>query len=309
MSISVLWKLKTASAVLLPESVNTGIMTQKQKKVLAGAAAAAVAGLVTCIVCNEREKLEVNEYDIGHPERGGTPLRLLQLSDLHLHHRIAPRHLRLAETVRNLRPDLILLTGDTLGRGGLAFALDRFLLLLPTEVPKVAILGNHDYRNGISVHEFRRIYARHNGTLLVNESIAYQLGSTRLLFTGLDDCIRGVSDFARAVCDVGAETHHLVLIHSPLQQEDVLRQLPVINAQRTPSNHLKPSYFFAGHIHGGQIRLFGYAPYLPKKSGRYLKGWYNNTNPYMYVSKGFGTSLLPLRLGAQPEVTLFRYFP
>ncbi|MBD0258304.1 MAG: metallophosphoesterase [Cytophagales bacterium] len=283
-------------------------MNKLQKGILTGIAGA-LAGGFAYAAHGELNQLEVTEYAIGKPERGGTPLRLLHLSDLHLRYHLGPRHLRLLETVRRLRPDLILLTGDAVDQWGTAFPLDRFLQGLPAEVPKAAILGNHDYKSGIDIPTFRRLYAHYNGALLVNESVTYAFGNTRLVVTGLDDGLRGVPDLARAVRELGATEHHLVLIHRPLQQEDVLRQLPGINAGRPPDGQLNVKYLLAGHTHGGQITFFGYAPYLPRMSGKYIKGWFNRQPPLLYVSRGFGASLVPLRYGAPPEITLFHYYP
>ncbi len=283
-------------------------MNQLQKGILAGIAGA-IAGAFAYVAHRELNQLEVTEYAIGRPERGGTPLRLLQLSDLHVHHHLRPRHLRLVETVRRLHPDLILLTGDAVDQWGTAFPLDRLLQLLPAQVPKAAILGNHDYKSGIGLPTFRRLYARHNAVLLVNESVTYQFGDTRLVITGLDDGLQGVPDFARAVRELGPTDHHLVLIHRPMQQEEVLSQLPKINARRPPGQQLHVGYMLAGHTHGGQITFFGFAPYLPKLSGKYIKGWFNGQLPLLYVSRGFGSSILPFRYGAPPEITLFHYYP
>jgi predicted MPP superfamily phosphohydrolase len=283
-------------------------MNRIQKGILAGIAGAA-AGLFAYLAYQELDQLEVTEYVIGRPERSGTPLRLLQLSDLHLRSHLRPRHLRLLETVRRLRPDLILLTGDVVNRHSVALPLDRFLQLLPAGVPKAAILGNHDYKSGIGIPEFRRLYARHNGVLLVNESVTYAFGSTRLVVTGLDDGLRGVPDLDRAVRDLGRTDHHLVLIHRPVQQEDVLSRLTALNAARPVGQKLDVRYLLAGHTHGGQVTFLGFTPYLPKLSGRYVKGWFNQQPPLLYVSRGFGASLVPLRFGARPEITLFHYYP
>ncbi|GAB3179827.1 hypothetical protein [Telluribacter humicola] len=43
-------------------------------------------------------------------------------------------------------------------------------------------------------------------------------------------------------------------------------------------------------------------------AGNYVKGWYNQQKPYLYVSKGFGTSTVLLRLGARAEIAMFEYF-
>lgn len=65
---------------------------------------------------------------------------------------------------------------------------------------------------------------------------------------------------------------------------------------------LKIDLVLSGHTHGGQITFFGIVPFKPQGSGRYLKGWYKDTDPKMYISKGIGTSILPIRLGARAEM-------
>jgi hypothetical protein len=59
----------------------------------------------------------------------------------------------------------------------------------------------------------------------------------------------------------------------------------------------------AGHTHGGQVRLpfFG-ALWLPPGSGAYVDGAYGDTTASLYVSRGVGTSLLPIRFFCRPEL-------
>lgn len=61
----------------------------------------------------------------------------------------------------------------------------------------------------------------------------------------------------------------------------------------------------SGHTHGGQIVLFGNVFFTPLGSGSYVKGWYENEHSRMFVSKGIGTSALPIRFGARAEATIF----
>jgi predicted MPP superfamily phosphohydrolase len=62
----------------------------------------------------------------------------------------------------------------------------------------------------------------------------------------------------------------------------------------------------SGHTHGGQITLFGWAfgP-LPPGSGPFVAGQYETAACPLYVSRGLGTSVLPLRLFARPEIAVF----
>lgn len=125
------------------------------------------------------------------------------------------------------------------------------------------------------------------------------------MITGLDDFIEGDASFKDAVKNVGREENHILLIHSPKQQDKVLEKIKKMNAKRSEEKQLNIQYIFAGHNHGGQVRIFGYAPALPEKSGKYMNGWYNHKPPYLYVSRGFGTSTLPVRFCARSEVTVF----
>jgi predicted MPP superfamily phosphohydrolase len=62
----------------------------------------------------------------------------------------------------------------------------------------------------------------------------------------------------------------------------------------------------SGHTHGGQVAPFGRPLYRPRGSGRYVSGWYRDADRVpMYVSRGIGTSVVPIRLGAVPEIAVF----
>jgi len=69
---------------------------------------------------------------------------------------------------------------------------------------------------------------------------------------------------------------------------------------------------FAGHTHGGQVRapIVG-APWTPPGSGRFTAGWYSaeDAAARMYVSRGIGTSVLPVRFWCRPEVAIVTIRP
>ena len=60
-----------------------------------------------------------------------------------------------------------------------------------------------------------------------------------------------------------------------------------------------------GHTHGGQVRLPGLGPlWLPAGSEGYGSGWFYGIHAQMYVSRGVGTSILPIRFLCRPELAL-----
>lgn len=61
----------------------------------------------------------------------------------------------------------------------------------------------------------------------------------------------------------------------------------------------------SGHTHRGQVTFGGWAPFRPVGSGRFVSGFYDVPGCRLYVSKGLGTSVLPVRWGARAEVAVF----
>ena len=282
----------------------------KQDKFLKISAALALAGAAAVLLDAfflEKYFFDVKFYDIGN-KGSNKKIKLALLTDLHFKHSLLPHHRKLAEKLNQIKPDLILIAGDTLDSTGSMEPVKSFFSLLNQSIKKVGIPGNNDYKASADIDTLEQVLQKYNCDFLVNESKAYTLQGTKIMVTGLDDLIEGKSNFKIAVEGIGNEEHHFLLIHSPLLQETVKTEIVNINKERSQSDKLNIQYIFAGHTHGGQIRLPGYVPVLPGKSGRYVNGWYNDHPPYLYVSKGFGTSTLPLRLFARSEVTIFNYY-
>lgn len=254
----------------------------------------------------EKFFFQTNRYFIGK-KNSSKQIRILLLTDLHFKKSIWPFHRKLVRKIKQLSPHLILIPGDIIDEHGTPGPARRFFGMLPRSIPKIAIPGNHDNKNEVSRGKLKKILAEHNGRLLVNETVQLTIENTTITITGLDDFIEGESNFTGAVRGIGKEDHHLLLVHSPLQQEEVLREVQKINGQRTADSQLTLQYIFAGHTHGGQIRLSKLVPFLPEGAGGYVNGWYNNEKPYLYVSKGFGTSTVPFRFGSRSEITVFEY--
>jgi predicted MPP superfamily phosphohydrolase len=92
-------------------------------------------------------------------------------------------------------------------------------------------------------------------------------------------------------------TYHIIMTHCPQHRDIIKEQMTDI-----PINLI-----LSGHTHGGQVNLLGFAPFRPKGSGRYISGWYTDELPHMYVSRGIGTSGIPMRLGSRAEISIFNF--
>lgn len=243
----------------------------------------------------EKFFIETNEYYLGTATRETDNLRLIQVSDLHLQ-KISYPIRQLAKKINSLRPDLVLFTGDAIDKASNLPLFNEFLGLIDTNIPKAAILGNWEYWGKVDLAALAEVYQTHNGTLLINQSTQYLLHSTTLSITGVDDLVGGKADISTALQQYKASDHHIILNHCPQYTEQIRALL---------SKEIPTACILSGHTHGGQINLFGYAPFLPPGSGKYVKGWYGSADPKLYVSKGIGTSVLPVRFGSRAEMAVF----
>ena len=262
---------------------------------LLGAAglAAAVVPLGAAIdgVCITPRRLVTSDHAFG-PAGTGDRLRIVQVSDLHVRG-MGTLEQQLLDGLHRSQADLIVLTGDAIDRTACLPALDTLLAEFPTGPRRLAILGNWEYRCGVGLRDLEKTYERHGVELLVNRSVEVDHQGRAIRITGLDDIVEGRPDAAACLADVRPLADHLVLAHCPITR-DSLRMPPGHNA----------SLVLSGHTHGGQVAPFGMAAILPRGCGRYVAGWYRDGGPPMYVSRGIGTSLLPVRIGATPELVI-----
>lgn len=258
---------------------------------------------------------ETNSVDFSYHkinERTDAKVKFAQLSDLHLQ-RISTLHEEIGTVLEKENLDFIIITGDSIDSNKKLEVLGDFLNLLPAHVRKFAILGNWEHWGGVDLSVLRWVYENKNCQLLINESAYFPVETRKLLITGFDDLIGSVPNPRSALKNIEPQKDHLLLLHCP-QFIDVLLFLQSNNPvthELHYDDELKDytfSHTFSGHTHGGQINIFGHCPFIPDGSGNYIKGWYKINTHHLYVSRGIGTSILPIRIGARPEVAIFDYY-
>ncbi|KAF3890060.1 MULTISPECIES: metallophosphoesterase [Nostocales] len=226
--------------------------------------------------------------------------KMVQISDLHLK-QFNSRAQHIAEQVNKLNPNVVLFTGDSIDKVEQLDGFERFLSLLHKQTAKYAIMGNWEYWAGVDLKRLTEIYATYNCRLLVNESVIHNYGKDSILITGLDDLV-SQPDLIKSLEGFPPQPNHLLLAHSPAYRDSLS------DNELAKITQYKPQYMLSGHTHGGQLSLFGFAPIRPNGSGRYVSGWYRDGAIALYVSRGLGVSVLPLRMGAVPEITYFEWF-
>jgi hypothetical protein len=234
---------------------------------------------------------EVTRLPVPHRLLGGR--RAVHLSDLHIDSYL-PRHDRAVGTVGDLNPDWIFITGDLLNIPDGLPHLFRFLGKLRSFAPVFLTLGNHDHYSGVPLDEFREQADRHKVTLLVNEATFIQTESGELAIAGVDDPSLHRADL-RCIPSAARHRYTLLLAHAP----NILDQLHA---------HHEVDLILCGHSHGGQWRFPGVPTvWLPPGCNGRLDGHHRKNGRKMYVNRGLGWSMLPLRVNCRPEIAVIEW--
>lgn len=244
----------------------------------------------------EKLFISTEEFYLGKATKETANIKLVQISDLHLQ-KVNYQLKQLAKRINELNPHLIAFTGDAVDKAENIDVLNGFLQLLRKDIKKVAILGNWEYWGKINIEALKDIYTNNNCTLLINESLQFSFNNKTFAVTGVDDFIGGTANIELALRNHTPANHHIILNHCPQYSDDIVQHL---------KNSTTADCILSGHTHGGQINILGFIPFLPQGSGKYIKGWYN-TEPKMFVSKGIGTSIFPVRFGARAEIAVFNF--
>lgn len=231
--------------------------------------------------------------------------RLVQLSDLHNQAIGGPGNQKLLVEINKLKPDIIVITGDTFDARitniNKNLALIRRLQLV---APVYLTLGNHEFYNDDYV-KLTKLVAATGATVLRDQAIIIGTGQEQLTLVGLDDpTVLGGSlpitvtrkiisqkiNHLKSACQ-STTTPIIVLTHRPELWPEYLA--------------LNPLVILSGHTHGGQIRLplIG-AIYVPNQElwPTYDQGHFTVDSSQLIISRGLGNSSLNQRLGAYPEL-------
>jgi uncharacterized protein len=221
-----------------------------------------------------------------------TPLRIAQLSDLHTHG-VGVRERRMLDILDDEKPDVIVITGDSLAGYGGTFA-NVADVLLQMHAPLGVWIVRGNYENWKQMQHEHSFYANAGAHLLLNSGTLLR---NDVWLGGLDDPYTGKASLDGALTGAPPGIYTILLFHSPAYFDRVAGKVDLA---------------LAGHTHGGQVRPPFLPPlFLPKGCWPYVAGWYDakGTNSKLYVNRGMGTSMLPIRFNSRPEVTIITIEP
>ncbi|HEX3329200.1 MAG TPA: metallophosphoesterase [Gaiellales bacterium] len=253
----------------------------------------------------EAQWVEGRELEVGVPGLPGAldGISVLHLSDFHAGTpSLNVRAVRKAAALGVAwQPDLVALTGDILSHGRSRDAVVRAMEELRPRLGTFAVLGNHDvgdtndpFSRGIVIEDWGSAPV----TLLRDEVAVIEADGYEIEIGGVDPAL-----FAE-----GRNRPPEKLFTRPEAFRILLSHFPDVPAQMRPGTC---SLALCGHLHGGQICLptpRGKVR-LSHRSYRYDEGVYEDPGTTVVVSRGLGTTLVPFRVMARPEVCLLRLRP
>jgi len=235
--------------------------------------------------------LNINIHDLRR-DKSVDAIRIIHLADLHIQN-IGWREAKVIDQMKMLEADLLVLSGDVIDKEESLSILHSFLTELG-DIQSIAVLGNWEYWSGVDIQALYEEYQHHNIHLLVNDATSYQIKERSIQILGIDDFTAGQPKYDLLQNPIENDLAILVQ-HSPGYFENI------------PTNYNLQimDLCLSGHTHGGQVTLFGKPLWMPPGSGTYSSGMYQTPVCDLFISKGIGTSILPIRFWARPEIAVF----
>ncbi|MDP4086225.1 MAG: metallophosphoesterase [Bacillota bacterium] len=243
--------------------------------------------------------LDIKEIPISHPliPKSFNGLKIIQFSDIHLGFQYTLRQLkRLVKQLNSLQPDIVLFTGDLMDDPKNFKESDKISPILKeihATKGKFCIYGNHDH-GGYGSSLYKQIMKDSDFTLLLNEAKPIkQTDGSSIYLIGIDDAMLGMPDLALAIEKLPKNAFTILLSHEP----DLADHVSSYNI----------NWQLSGHSHGGQVKIPFIGPLIiPPFARKYPEGHYTiGKTLNLYVNRGIGTTRLPFRFMAKPELTIF----
>jgi predicted MPP superfamily phosphohydrolase len=240
-----------------------------------------------------RNRLQMPELTMrlrpGHEALEG--LRIAFISDVHAGSFLNEADLvTIFRRVQEQQPDLVLFGGDLINTRDREIVLFREgLRQLRPRYGVYAVPGNHDHFSGPDISLWQMFLEENGVQVLLNRGVRIEHGGGSLWLCGVDDLTEGVPDMRDALEGRRDGETTILLSHHP----DFFFEASAVDVDLQLS----------GHTHGGQIRVFGKAPIHHSKFG-FERGWFSENESQLYVGRGVGVTVLPIRIDAPPEIPM-----
>lgn len=266
----------------------------KNKRIKKWIIFACVLVLLCCFAWYENHHLVVTYYDYESNKivDGLNGYRIVQISDLH-NATFGKDNNKLISKIINLSPDIVVITGDIVDSNHTDIdAAIQFVQDISKTCPVYYVTGNHEY--WLSEADRQALMKGLEGAgavVLNNEKITVSKGTASFELIGLDDKSLGDNTLKSLTDSCSDEDFIVVLAHEPQYIQEYSRT--------------KTDLLLSGHAHGGQFILPFIGAVVAPDQGflpEYTAGEYQMNEMTMFVSRGLGNSVIPVRLFNAPEV-------
>ncbi len=244
----------------------------------------------------ERYAFQVNTYQIPLPN---LPLNfngftIVQLTDLHYGF-LMPQTVigHIINKINALSKDVVVCTGDYIHERNGKTDIDivwQYLMKLSATHGVYSVLGNHDHWGDTNQSLY---WLKKSGQNIRHKAVPVVKGNERIWFGGAGDYWEDDPGIDRAFRNVPEHEFKILLSHNP-DSADMNYKTPL-------------DLIISGHTHGGQVNIpFIGAPVLPVKNKLYSSGFIKTDKTNLYISRGLGWAILPVRFNCFPEISVLK---
>jgi len=277
-----------AKRVRLTDRINTMIAADQPLRSLAGN-----LSKVARYAIDEAASLSLERVEIKLPRlpKKLDGFKVIHLSDIHHSPFTGLDHIeRTVKIANRLKPDMFVLTGDYVSHdakyiGPVAEVLGR----LEAEFGTHACLGNHDHWTDAEL--VTRSLKNAGIQVLINEGHRFEARGASIWLAGVDDHMVGKTDLPAALKGSFPDEFKLLLAHNPIIFRKAVRAAIDLT--------------LSGHTHGGQVKVRTRTPkdrLIPRR--RLSAGLHQRKDSHIYITRGIGTVVLPVRYQCPPEISL-----
>lgn len=175
--------------------------------------------------------------------------------------------------------DAVIIGGDFVDERTKESVMHENLALLTELGPTYFVWGNNDREVG--EEKLLKIFSQYGVTVLENDAVILDDANDKLWLTAINDTSTMKYSYEAAFAKIGEGEHTIFVSHNPAVFAAVRKKYHV-------------DLMLGGHLHGGQIRMGRFA--------MHPNGSYSERQGCMtLISNGYGTTLVPMRLGAKPQ--------
>ena len=233
-------------------------------------------------------------------------IKIVHLTDFHSKD-FGEREKRVLEILEDLDPDLVFITGDFIDHKTKDIdSCQEFWRELGNKYQgKIfGVLGNHEYWiDHINASSIKDLLEKSGIVVLRNENkkisrskdaavLRLYNDDEYIYLIGVDDPDTGRDDLSKAMINIEKNIPKILLAHSPdivdnLQGEQI-------------------DLILSGHTHGGQVKIPFLRPFWTptENRGKYASGLFEINGTNLYVNRGIGTAIFPIRFNCSPEITV-----